>query len=34
MNINNYKYINITEISGKIEVDVYNFLLQTIGRKL
>ncbi len=33
MNITNYKYINITEITGNIEVDVNNFLLQNNKQK-
>lgn len=28
MNLNNYKYVNITEVSGDIAADVSNFLLQ------
>lgn len=33
MNICNYQYINITEITGNIEVDVNNFLLQNNKKK-
>jgi putative HD superfamily hydrolase of NAD metabolism len=33
MNIHNYKYVNITEITGNIEDDVSNFLLQNNKRK-
>jgi len=33
MVINNYKYVNITDITGNIEVDVKNFLLQNNRQK-
>jgi len=33
MIIDNYKYVNITEITGNIEVDVNNFLLQNNRQK-
>ena len=33
MNINNYKYVNITEITGDIMVDVNNFLLENNKEK-
>lgn len=34
MNINNYKYINITEITGDVAEDVNNFLLQNNKPKI
>ena len=33
MNISNYQYINITELTGNIEMDVTNFLLQNNNKK-
>ncbi len=33
MNISNYQYINITELTGNIEVDVNNFFLQNNKKK-